>query len=87
MSTVVVFIERRPAAVFALHGEYPVDGALDRLALVASVAVLNAAQRQAYHRTVIHVGIKLVVELEVPSPRLAFLVLDLPVADVADLLL
>ena len=49
--------------------------------------MLDAAQRQANHRTVIHIGIKLVVEFEVPSARLALLVLDLPVPRIPHLFL
>ena len=84
---VVVLVERSPAAVLALHGEDPVDGALDGLALVATVGMLDAAQRKANHCAIIHIRVKLVVKLEVPSARLALLVLDLPVAGIANLLL
>jgi len=84
---VIIFVERCPAAVFALHGKYPVNRALHRLPLVAPVRMLHAAQSQTNHRAIVHVRIKLIVKLEVPSARLALLVLDLPVADVSHLLL
>ena len=45
------------------------------------------AQPQANHRGVIHIGIELVIELEVPAARLALRILDLPVAGLAHLLL
>ena len=67
---VVVFVERRPAAVLALHREDPVDRALHRLALVAAIGMFHAAQPQANHRAVIDIRIKLVVKLEVPAARL-----------------
>ena len=68
---VVVFVERCPAAVLALHRQYPVNRPLHRLALVASIGMLDATQPQANHCAVIHIRIKLVVELEVPSARLS----------------
>ncbi len=84
---VVVFVERGPAAVLALHGKNPVNGALHRLALVTAVGMLHAAQTEANHRAVIHVRIELVVELEVPAAGLTFFIFDFPVADGAYLLL
>ena len=85
--SVVVFVERSPAAITALHGENPVDGALDRLSLIAAVRMLDVSQCQAHHGAVIHVGIKLVVEFEIPTAGLAFPVLHFPIAHGADLLL
>src|ERR1700682_2228832 len=84
---VIVFVERGPAAVLALHGENPVDGALRRLTLVASVGMLHAAEAKANHRAIIDIGVKLIVKLEVPAARLSLRILDLPVAYVSDLLL
>src|SRR5690242_13842104 len=49
--------------------------------------MLNMRQRQRYHRAVIHIGIELIIELEVPSPGLAFTVFDFPIPGIAHLLL
>ncbi len=49
--------------------------------------MLHPAQRQADHGTVVHVGIELIVELEVPPARLAFRILDLPVSGLTHLFL
>ena len=64
---VVVFVERRPAAVLALHRQDPVDGALHRFALVAPLLVFTRLSASITMRAVIDIGIKLVVELEVPA--------------------
>src|SRR5581483_3523948 len=52
---VVVLVERRPAAILALHGKDPVNGALHRLPLIAAVGMLHPAQGKANHRTVVDV--------------------------------
>src|SRR5439155_27245780 len=64
--SVVVFVERSPSAITALHGKDPIDRALDRLPLIAAVWMLDVGQRQANHGAVIHVWIKFVVEFEIP---------------------
>src|SRR5438309_10795064 len=84
---VIIFVERGPASVLTLHRQDPIDRALHRFALVASIWMFDAAQSQADHRAVIHIGIKLIVELEVPAARLALRILDLPVARLTHLLL
>ena len=84
---IVVFVERGPAAVLALHRQDPVHGALHRFALVASIRVLDPAQPQTHHCGVINVGVELIVKLEVPASRLPAPVLYFPIASLADLLL
>ena len=84
---VVVFVERGPAAVLALHRQNPVQRALHRLVVIALVAGLHPAQRQQHLRAVVHVGIELVVELEVPARGSGLGILHAPVALARDLLL
>ena len=84
---VVIFVEGCPAAVLALHGEYPVNGALHRLALIAAVGMLHPAEGEAYHGAVIDIGIELIIELEIPAPGLPFRIFHFPVAHGADLFL
>ena len=66
----VVFVEAAPAAVFALHGEEPVDGAQGNLMLVALARVVDAIESQQHLGGVVGVGVKLVVEFEVPAAGL-----------------
>ena len=70
----------RPAAVLALHGKHPFNRALHRIVLVALARMVDIAQRQANLRRVVDIGIKLIVELEVPAARLALRNLHRPVA-------
>ena len=77
---VVILVERSPAAIAALHGENPVNGALHGLALVAPVGMLNVTQAQTNHGAVVHVRIELVVEFEIPAPGLSLLVFHFPIA-------
>ena len=39
----VVFVEAAPAAVTALHGKFPIDGALSNLVLVALAGIVDFA--------------------------------------------
>src|SRR5258708_26554747 len=55
--------------------------------LVASVGMLDATQAEANHCSIIDIGVKLIVKLEVPAARLSLWILDLPVAYVSHLLL
>ena len=66
----VVFVEAAPAAVAALHGELPLDGALRDLVLIALAGIVDLAEREQNLSGVVGVGIKLVVELEVPAAGL-----------------
>ena len=68
---IVIFVERSPAAVFALHGQNPVNGSLHRLALIASIRMLDPAQARQTMARVVHVRIKLIVEFKIPAARLA----------------
>ena len=81
----VVFVEAAPAAVFALHGELPADGALGYRDLIALAGIVNLAQRKQNLRRIIGIRVKLVVELEVPAARLGVADFDGPIALVADL--
>ena len=84
---VIIFVEGSPAAVLALHRQYPIDCALHRLGLVTSVRMLDPAQAETDHGAVIDVGVELVVEFEIPAAGLALGILDLPVARLAHLFL
>ena len=81
----IVFVEAAPAAVLALHGELPCDGALGHLMLVALAGIVHLVERHQHLRGVVGVGIKLVVELEVPAAGLGVGNLHGPVALVANL--
>src|SRR6185312_1006301 len=64
---VVIDIESRPSAVFALHGEQPVDGALLACLLLNRVGSASAAQGEKDHSRVVNVGIELIGEFEAPA--------------------
>ncbi len=84
---VVIFVERRPAAVLALHGE---ESSRWRAAPTRADSVRwddRVREAEADHGGVIDVGIKLVIEFEVPAAGLTFFVFNFPVADGADLFL
>ncbi len=77
----VVFIEAGPAAILALHGEDPGDRALAHIVLVAFPrVVVDLVQGQKHLGGIVGVGIKLVVELEIPAAGLRIPHLHRPVA-------
>ena len=51
----VVFVEAAPAAVAALHGEFPLDGALRNLVLIALAGIVDLVQGEQNLRGVIGV--------------------------------
>ncbi len=79
----VVFVEAAPAAVAALHGKLPVDGALRDLVLITLAGIVHLGQSEQHLRGVVGVGIELVIEFEVPAAGLGSRNLDRPVALVA----
>ena len=82
----VVFVEAAPAAVAALHGQFPLDGARGNLVLIALARIVHLVQGEQHLGGVVGVGIELVVEFEVPAARLGFGHLDRPIALVANFL-
>ena len=78
------FVERRPAAVFALEGEHPIHAAVE--AFVAALRIVGGdfSQRQQQYGGVVDVGIPLVVELKTQPLGSTGGVLDRPIAAKAD---
>ncbi len=83
---VVVFVERGPAAVLGLHGQYPIDRAPLGGPLRLVIRRLGVPQRQQHHGRVVDVGIELVGELEIPTAGLHPGALHRPVAQPPDFL-
>jgi hypothetical protein len=76
----LVRVERRPAAVLALHAPEPANGTLDGNAPTAIVRVFDLTQAHGDDRGVVEVGVVGVVELERPAAGREPRALDLPVA-------
>src|SRR5271156_5152116 len=81
----VVPIEAGPAAIFALHGEDPFDGALRYVVLIALAGIVHLVQGQQHLAAVVHIGVELIIELEIPATGLRFGILYGPIPFVADL--
>ena len=77
----------RPAAVFALEGQHPIQTALKTFVARLRIVRRNLAQGQQHHRGVVHVRIPFILIFENPAARLDIgRVLVLPIAAETDFL-
>ncbi len=64
---VIVNIESRPAAIFALHGEEPIHRALFARILFCLIAAARFLEGEQHHGGIVYVGIKFVIKFERPA--------------------
>src|SRR5207237_4396623 len=84
---IVVAIECSPSTVPILHADHPVHTELDGFGKPGLIRIGGVLEGHQHEGGVVHIGIKIISELERPTARRRIAVFDLPVAAAENLVL